>query len=407
MRRPPAGKPRVLVAGLDPARNASRLPLMLAAAGCRITALCPNDTSLAHSRLIERHVPNVRDDDPATVAAMRRTLEEHYDLVVIADEAMLIAMASRLQPWMRGVLPVEPEFEACRLILDKHRMLRAMSAAGVAIPPFVTVASSGDLAAAAAQLGYPLMLKDAVGCGGVGVRRVDAPDALASAFESLDPAGAVTLQRFVRGRAGCTDLLFDHGVARCWTSAYMLEQWPTPFDPATLREPVAEPRIEAMARAVGAATGFHGLGGIDWIRDEDDRLYFLEFNARVTHVVGPARPAFAREIGAMLAGVPATPHEIVLAPNPIPVFPTHFIRALKTRRAGELLGWLPFRTTSADLDWKDYSVVCFELGQMVSGAFRRVRALFGAAPATARNSEHARRLLEAPDPVIEPARSLP
>lgn len=380
----------MLIAGLDPSRNSARLPAMLGAGGCRVSALCPGDNSLAHSSLIERHIPTDRKDDEASVEVFRRALEERWDFVVIADEAMLFALANRLQPWMTGVLPVAAEVDALRLILNKHAMLRAMREAGVPVPPFVTVENGGDLAGAAAEIGYPLMLKDAVGEGGVGVRRVDGPDELAGAYRLLAPSGAVTLQRFVRGSPGCTDVLFDHGVPRCWTSAHMLEQWPTPYEPATVRAPVVEPRLEAMVRAVGAATGFHGLGGIDWIRSADDGLSFLEFNARVTHIVGPARAPFGRAFTAMLAGAPFTPQEIALAPDPIPIFPAHFVRAIKTRNLADLLGWLPFRRTSVDLDWKDHGVVRHELGQMITGAARRALAFVGAVPAR-RTYEYPRR----------------
>jgi hypothetical protein len=65
----------------------------------------------------------------------------------------------------------------------------------------------------------------------------------------------------------------------------------------------------------------------------------------VTHVVGPARPAFGREIGAMLRGEPASPHEVRLP---------------------------PYRATSADLDWHDAGVPLAELGAMAAGALRRL-----------------------------------
>ena len=363
--------PRALVAALDPARMVSRVPAMLRFAGCRVTALCPADTSLAHSWLIEKHVVIERDADRAVEALHDVISAERFDFIAIADEALLLAMGSRLAPWMRGVLPFEADAATVALILDKNRMLEAMDAAGIPMPSFVTVNARAGLEEAAARIGFPLMLKDAVGCGGAGVRRASTPQELLPAFDSLAPAGEFTVQRFLVARSGCTDVLFDHGVPRCWTSAYMLEQWPTPLHPSTVRQPVSVPGVDAMLRAVGAATGFHGLGGVDWIEDEHGSLFFLEFNARVTHVVGPARPPFGREIGAMLAGVPAPPHEVILPLRPIPVFPSHFIRALKSDRAG-LLQWLPLRASSADLDWRDGGVLGSELGDLVAGAFRRV-----------------------------------
>jgi hypothetical protein len=365
--------PRALVAALDPARNASRVPAMLTVAGCRVTALCPAETSLAHSWLIEKHVAMPRDADGAVEAVRALVAADPFDFVVIADEALLIALGTHLAPWMRGVLPFEPDPATAALILDKNRMLEAMEAAGIPMPPFVTVDTRAGLEAAAGRIGFPLVLKDVVGCGGAGVRRAATLDELLPAFDSLSPAGEYTVQRFIAARSGCTDVLFEHGVPRCWTSAYMLEQWPTPFDPATVREPVSVPAVASMLYAVGAATRFHGLGGVDWIEDENGALLFLEFNGRVTHVVGPARPAFGREIGAMLAGAPAQPREIVLPPRPVPVFPAHFIRALKSNRAG-LLQWLPLRASSADLDWRDGGVLGAEFRDLVAGAVRRVKS---------------------------------
>jgi glutathione synthase/RimK-type ligase-like ATP-grasp enzyme len=346
---------------------------MLAAGGCSVVALCAPDTSLAHSWFVSRHVPIGYDEEHAVEALRAETSREHYDLVVIADEAFLHALGSRLQPWMENVLPFAADPASCARILDKNQMLRAIEGQGVAIPPSVTVSSADELPQAAQRVGYPLLIKDAVGCGGSGIRRVDQPDGLAAALASLAPAGGVTVQRMLKARSGCTDVVFDRGRARCWTSAYMLDQWPTPFEAATVRQPVAVPGLEAMLDAVGAATKYHGLGGIDWVEDETGARYFLEFNARVTHVIGPARSEFGRELGAMLRGVPPAPHEVVLPEHPIPIFPVHFVRALKSRPL-DLLLWLPGRASSADIDWRDLGVIGSEVGAVAAGAIRRLRA---------------------------------
>ncbi|MDB5073751.1 MAG: hypothetical protein JWM87_4862, partial [Candidatus Eremiobacteraeota bacterium] len=166
---------RVLLAALDPARNVSRIPAMLRAGGCRAVALAPADTSLAHSRLIDRFIPVERDERTIVAALRDEVASGRYDFTIVADEALLLALATRLQPWMDAILPFPADAETCALVLDKNRMLDAIAARGVRVPPFRIVPRGGDLAAAADGVGYPLVIKDAVGCGGAGVRRVDAP----------------------------------------------------------------------------------------------------------------------------------------------------------------------------------------------------------------------------------------
>ena len=383
-------RPNVLIAALDPPCTVARIPAMLRVGASRVAALCPRDTSLAHSWLVDRRVTIERDESAALAALRGAISREHFDLIVIGDEALLHALSRSPEPWVERVLPFRTDAETRRLILDKNAMLRAVAARGVLVPPFLTVASDAELPHAAEEIGYPLVLKDAAGCAGAGVRRVDRSDELSTAYASLARVGEVAVQRFVGGRPGCTEVLFDHGVPRCWTSALMLEQWPTAFAGCTVRRPIARPGVEMMLHAVGAATGFHGLGGIDWLEDDEGRLYFLEFNARVTHVVGPARRAFGAEFAAMMAGSPPAPHAVELPGRTVPVFPRHLIRALKSRPA-DVLQWLPFRQTSADLDWRDVGVVASELGNLAAAGVRRMIPRWISAAARSLRSRPARR----------------
>ena len=175
MSRKAQHRPSALIAALYPSRNASRVPAMLRTAGCRVTALCARDASLSHSWLIDRYIETTHDE-AATLAALRATVEaERFDFVAVADEALLHALGRNLEPWMARVLPFAATPEMCALILDKNKMLDAMERKGIPLPPSLVVRSREQLDAAAARIGYPLVLKDAVGCGGNSVRRVDAP----------------------------------------------------------------------------------------------------------------------------------------------------------------------------------------------------------------------------------------
>ena len=74
---------------------------------------------------------------------------------------------------------------------DKQRAREAAVAAGVPVLPGSTRFAEGDLAGleqAAQAVGFPLLVKAAAGGGGIGMRRVDAPDKLvevAAATQSM------------------------------------------------------------------------------------------------------------------------------------------------------------------------------------------------------------------------------
>ncbi|SIT46562.1 conserved hypothetical protein [Paraburkholderia ribeironis] len=73
--------------------------------------------------------------------------------------------------------------EAAALTRDKYRSRQRLSAAGLAVPRFALIANLGDVARAAAHVGFPAVVKPVDGCGSLLVRRVDS---LAQLHATLD-----------------------------------------------------------------------------------------------------------------------------------------------------------------------------------------------------------------------------
>lgn len=81
---------------------------------------------------------------------------------------------------------VFPTPQALRLMQDRLREKRLCVELGIPVPPFRRVDGEGELRAAAAELGLPLMLKTRfAGYDGRGQRRVAAPDGLPRALADL------------------------------------------------------------------------------------------------------------------------------------------------------------------------------------------------------------------------------
>jgi acetyl-CoA carboxylase, biotin carboxylase subunit len=210
-------------------------------------------------------------ENPAFAAACRRA---HLTFIGPTPEAMA-AMGSKTsarQIAVRAGVPVVPGSEAS----------------------FAPEVPDADLAAAAAAIGYPLLVKAVAGGGGKGMRLVERPDALASAVrmarsEARSAFGdaAVYFERVLeKARHIEVQLLGDeHGTVLAFVEREcsiqrrhqkLVEETPSPSVGPALRAELA-----AAAVAIGRAVGYTSAGTIEFLVDAGGRHYFLEMNTRL------------------------------------------------------------------------------------------------------------------------------
>jgi acetyl-CoA/propionyl-CoA carboxylase biotin carboxyl carrier protein len=211
----------------------------------------------------------------------------------LAESAALAAACAAA-----GVVFVGPPPEAIEVMGDKIRARRVVAAAGVPVVPGRDdrAMSDVDLAAAAAEIGFPVLLKPSAGGGGKGMRLVDDPAELpaataASRREAQVAFGDDTLfvERYVpRPRHIEIQVLADQhgnvvhlGERECSLQRRhqkVVEESPSPF--------VAQDTRAAMGERAVAATracGYANAGTIELIvsGDDPDAFYFIEMNTRL------------------------------------------------------------------------------------------------------------------------------
>jgi urea carboxylase len=173
-------------------------------------------------------------------------------------------------------------------------------AAGSAI-----LADVDDALAAAAELGYPVMLKSTAGGGGIGMARCLDAAALSEAFDRVTRqaqasfgAGGVFVERFVESARHVEVQLFGDGAGRVLALGdrdctlqrrhqKVLEESPAPGLSDALRE-----RLHAAATSLAASVDYRSAGTAEFLYDATrDEISFLEVNARlqVEHPVTEAR----------------------------------------------------------------------------------------------------------------------
>lgn len=193
-----------------------------------------------------------------------------------------------------GICFVGPPAAAIRIMGAKDAARRRMQEAGVPVVPGADGKDLGDEPeAAAARVGYPLLIKAAAGGGGKGMRVVHEPAGFGAALTAVKREAAaafgdeqVLLERWLESArhvevqvfadsAGSTIHLFDRDCSVQRRQQKVLEEAPAPDLPESLRAEMA-----TAAVAAAAAVGYVGAGTVEFLVAGDE-FFFLEMNTRL------------------------------------------------------------------------------------------------------------------------------
>ncbi len=201
---------------------------------------------------------------------------------------------------------IGPTPDAIRKMGSKTEARAIMQAAGVPIVPGyhphpcapLPVGEGEGVRDAAAQIGYPVLVKAAAGGGGKGMRIVRSSAELSEAVAAARREAAhafgddsVFLEKYVESPRhiefqmladsfGNTIHLFERECSIQRRHQKIIEETPSPFldarKGASLRE-----KMGAAAVAAAKAVGYVNAGTVEFIVDESGAFYFLEINTRL------------------------------------------------------------------------------------------------------------------------------
>ncbi len=195
-----------------------------------------------------------------------------------------------------GLIFIGPDADSMALLGNKTEARKVMEKAGVPIIPgaMEPLKSEAEALAAAAEVGYPVLLKAAAGGGGKGVRVVHSKDELPSAFtragaEALSAFGNpdVFLEKYlIEPRHVEIQILADNygnvihlnerecSVQRRYQK--LIEESPCCILDEAMRERMGKAAITAVK-----ASGYTNAGTVEFLVDSSGDFYFLEVNTRL------------------------------------------------------------------------------------------------------------------------------
>lgn len=216
------------------------------------------------------------------------------------DEHPIFHATALLDHWRRAGARIVNGPEVLAIDSSKARQLSLIAGLGLAIPATRVVHRAADVEAAAATLGFPLVVKANIGGSGAGIVRYDSMDALRAAVAdralptSIDRV--LLVQEYVPARNGTItrietldrQFLYALDIAGggtfdlCPADACQVPGAPIPMVAAEPPAPLRD-AAEAIARAVGM-----DVGGVEvMIDDRDGAARFYDVNALSNFVARP------------------------------------------------------------------------------------------------------------------------
>ena len=210
----------------------------------------------------------------------------------VAEHPAFAELCERL-----GVVFVGPGPDVMRALGDKIEAKRLAEQAGVPVAPWSggPVESVEDALAQGERLGFPLMIKATAGGGGRGMRRVDGPAELASAFERARAEAAqafgdpdVLMERLVGAARHVEVQLLADGQGTVWAlgvrdcSYQRRHQKVVEESASPALSPEQERELADAAVRLARSVDYRGAGTAEFLYEPaGGRFSFMEVNARL------------------------------------------------------------------------------------------------------------------------------
>lgn len=255
--------------------------------GVEVIAVDRYPNAPGHQVAHRSHVVQMTDGQ-----ALRELVERERPALVVPEiEAIATDMLVEIE--RAGIAEVIPTARAARLTMNREGIRRlAAETLGLPTSPYRFAESLDELAAGAAAVGFPCVVKPVMSSSGKGQSVVSGRDGVGAAWEYAGAGGRVNqgqviVEGFIEfdyeitlltvravGASGAVETHFCEPIGHVQVKGDYVESWqPQPMSPAALE------KSRAYARAVTENLGGRGIFGVELFVRGDD-VWFSEVSPR-------------------------------------------------------------------------------------------------------------------------------
>lgn len=361
--------PRILLATVADWSGIARLPALLGQRGIAVDVIGPRCSRLLHSSWV-RAFPLVGDPSRWLQQVVDFVTQHHprYQwMSAVDDELVLHLHGHQSLPAVQRLLPVVGQ--GLEYLVSKFAFPVLSARNRLAVPRTFIHSDRGELLAFAEKIGFPLIVKRETGTAGRSVFRADSLQQLQHVLTGLTQHRALALQAFIPGKVFGATAVWRKGELLAWLGFEKVRCWPDAFGPASVIRLCAPTDMEMMLRQMGMLSGFNGLGGADFIRNKQGRLFALEQHPRPNSQFVFAEQAGVDLIGALQSVIEGRDDFTFQAPANVdgrylPLFPQEVERQVAHQQWKSLQRWIHVKQYRDRMPWLDPGLLAVELARL-------------------------------------------
>jgi predicted ATP-grasp superfamily ATP-dependent carboligase len=313
----------------------ARLPESLKEEGFDVSVLCPQNSLLTKTRFVDSVFTYW---SPLSLFMLFLLIRAFYkskaDLIIPGDDYSTVCLQnfvssqsiiSKLIPrQLRKVLQKSTGDQKWFSVMNNKRDLQDHAEKlGIRTPSNRAVSDLDSALVIAKEICYPVVVKLDQGFGGQEVRICSSESDLKDYFKELvlvrkssvltwlkeltkkiflvkyiHAEAGVSIQKYIKGKPAYYTFFSRNGVLPAGITAMAIKTHPGETGPSCVINIVEHNEIQLAAKKIVELISYTGFGGVDFIVDEDNNAYLLEFNPRVTAI-----SYLAKELGANLCAM--------------------------------------------------------------------------------------------------------